>query len=349
MPVNILQPHIQLKGHTAPILCVKHAKDSFLGNNILASGSEDSTCRLWDLRTNHVIKGIKNLQEPVSSVSFASNKDSSLFYLSSGNKVFTYDLRNTSIILTESIREYRFSSDEINSIDVNKDQTFLTTADDNGEVKVVDLQNHKIYKKLTKKHKNICMSSKFNTQKAWEVWSGGMDSKVYRWDFSKGSLIDIFDMASEQPSSSSQMFNPPFVYTLSTSPDGKWLIAGLGDTSLQLFDLTKTKKKGDDPLSIKLEDGHSNMVNCLSFLSSTKEYPLRIISGSANGGLSLWQLTKKQLFSDVKIEPYQKYQLDTSVVRLNSIEVLDLNDATQIAVGAVGPNSHPGTLNIYNI
>ncbi|CAO3635158.1 unnamed protein product [Cunninghamella blakesleeana] len=335
---GILQPKIQLKGHTEPVICIKYAKDTFLGSDILASGS-----------------GIKNLQEPVSSVCFAPTKDSSLFYLSSGNKVYTYDLSNPNIILTEPIREYDFSTDEINSIDVNKNHTFLTTADDKGEVKVVDLQNHKIYKKLTKKHKNICMSSKFNSQKPWEVWSGGMDSKVYRWDFSKGTLVDIFDMAPEQPSSS-QMFNPPFVYTLSTSPDGKWLVAGLGDTSLQLFDLTKTKKKGDDPLSIRLEDGHSNMVNCLSFLSPTKEYPLRIISGSASGGLSLWQLSKDQLSNghqDKKIEPSKKYQLDgTSVTRLNSIEILNINDeddTIQMAIGAVGTTSQPGTLNIYTI
>lgn len=36
---NILQPKIQLKGHTAPVLCVKYAKDTFLGSDILASGS----------------------------------------------------------------------------------------------------------------------------------------------------------------------------------------------------------------------------------------------------------------------------------------------------------------------
>lgn len=89
-------------------------------------------------------------------------------------------------------------------------------------------------------------------------------------------------------------------------------------------------------------------------MSPTKEYPLRVISGSASGGLSLWQLSKDQLsnYQDKKIEPYKKYQLDNaSVIRLNSIEVLDLNDddTIQIAVGAVGSNSHPGTLNIYTI
>ncbi|KAI8340517.1 WD40-repeat-containing domain protein [Chlamydoabsidia padenii] len=260
--MSILQPTAQLKGHTEPVLCVKYAKDTFLGEHVLASGSEDNTCRLWDIRTQRAVKGIKGLQDPVSSVAFAPSFDSSLFYLASGNKVFTYDLRNTGMIVCDPIRKYDFSGDEINSIDINQKQTHLATADDKGEVKVVDLVNHKIYKKLNKKHGNICMSVKFSQRKAWEVWSGGLDCKVYQWDFSKGKPLNIFDTNSTEPTSA-QMFNPPFVYALETSNDGQWIVTGLGDSSIQLYDFGDKKSKLADPIITHLENGHSNMVNCL--------------------------------------------------------------------------------------
>jgi hypothetical protein len=39
------------------------------------------------------------------------------------------------------------------------------------------------------------MSAKFRAKKTWEVWSGGMDSKVYEWDFSRGLPTNIYDMS----------------------------------------------------------------------------------------------------------------------------------------------------------
>lgn len=34
-----LEPTAQLKGHKEAVLCLRHAKESFLGNRVLASGS----------------------------------------------------------------------------------------------------------------------------------------------------------------------------------------------------------------------------------------------------------------------------------------------------------------------
>lgn len=84
MSIKGIHPLHSLKGHQAPVLTVEYAKDSFLGQYLLASGSgndrirqetwllltadisEDNTCRIWDLRSKKVLKGIKNLDAPVS-------------------------------------------------------------------------------------------------------------------------------------------------------------------------------------------------------------------------------------------------------------------------------------------
>jgi hypothetical protein len=59
------------------------------------------------------------------------------------------------------------------------------------------------------------------------------------------------------------MFNPPFVYILEASLDGRWIAAGLGDASIQLLDFGGKKAKNGDLTTMRLDDGHSNMVNCL--------------------------------------------------------------------------------------
>lgn len=63
--------------------------------------------------------------------------------------------------------------------------------------------------------------------------------------------------------STAQMFNPPFVYEISMSPNGEWIAAGLGDTTIQLLSPPNKKQKKYNLEEIKLEDGHNSMVNCL--------------------------------------------------------------------------------------
>lgn len=106
-----------------------------------------------------------------------------------------------------------------------------------------------------------------------------MDSKLYEWDFSRGAPVNIHDMSkwdrvslkrsvlimcvhtgAKEPSAA-QMFNPPFVYKVTTSPDGEWVAASLGDSTIQL--LSPPNKKQKKMRDVRLEDGHNSMVNCL--------------------------------------------------------------------------------------
>lgn len=110
-----------------------------------------------------------------------------------------------------------------------------------------------------------------------------MDSKLYEWDFSRGLPTKIYDMSkymlffnlakellyekfiyieAKEPSAA-QMFNPPFVYKVATSPDGEWIAASLGDSTIQLLSPPNKKQKKFDLKEVRLEDGHNSMVNCL--------------------------------------------------------------------------------------
>jgi WD40 repeat protein len=92
------------------------------------------------------------------------------------------------------LHTYSFNSEEINQVAVNHKGTFLAAADDSGEIKVINLQNHKLFKTLQGVHSNICSSAVFHPRRPWEVVSGGLDSKIVKWDFSRGRPLHVVDL-----------------------------------------------------------------------------------------------------------------------------------------------------------
>ncbi|RUP42907.1 WD40-repeat-containing domain protein, partial [Jimgerdemannia flammicorona] len=285
-----------LKGHKASILCLETAQNAPLGGAVLASGSEDRTCRIWDLRTEKAAKAIRGLENEVTSICFPTKPSSPHLYLAVGKKVraammfrfcvlwnfiwildrmtpslcleyqvHVYDLRSPDLILSQSTRSYEFSQDELNQvcpehsvmwdgrlITINDKDKYLATADDNGQVKVVDLETHQLYKQFRTKHDNICMAVRFRPKKPWDLFSGGMDNNLIQWDFSRGVPTVVWDMGKPSPAPLSfvppqsitsaapsdltpgaQVFNPPFVYTIAASDDGHVMGVGLGDGSIK--------------------------------------------------------------------------------------------------------------------
>ncbi|KAG1180528.1 hypothetical protein G6F70_002950 [Rhizopus microsporus] len=229
-------------------------------------------------------------------------------------------------------KTFEFSNDEINSIDVNENNKFLATADDDGNVNIIDLGSDKLYKKTTKKHQTICMTTKFRPKKSWDVWSGGMDSKVYEWDFSRGLPTNIYDMNPEEPTAA-QMFNPPFVYSLDITNDGKWVAASLGDTTIQM--ISPPSKKVKSTSKIRLINGHNTMVNCMSFIE-TPNQSASLISGAANGGLAIW--TGFYNCTSTTLEPAQTFQVDTATMqKVNWLKAYHKDDQLHVAIAGVGP------------
>ncbi|KAF7731981.1 hypothetical protein EC973_007086 [Apophysomyces ossiformis] len=190
------------------------------------------------------------------------------------------------------------------------------------------------------------MAARFRARKPWEVWSGGMDSRLFQWDFSRGMPSEVFDMNMQDPSAT-QMFNPPFVYALKISADGKWVAAGLGDSTIQVIfqDAEKKRPRGGELKQLRLEDGHNALVNCLSFAPATDEHPISLISGSANGSIALWNLS-----IDGNYELAKSCKIDSSIGRLNWLESYALDQASiHVAAAGVGSTAEKGALNIYGL
>ncbi|KAJ3292751.1 WD repeat-containing protein 53 [Rhizoclosmatium sp. JEL0117] len=144
------------------------------------------------------------------------------------------------------------ADDDINSIDSTRN-SYLSIADDSGTVSVLDIRklpqstttsttstvlSLKPFK-LLNAHDNIAMAASFSklSSRPWDLWTGGFDHHLRRWDFSNGACIQEWDLAvSHANATETQSFNPPWIESISISSDGLRVAAALGSGSVAMLE-----------------------------------------------------------------------------------------------------------------
>lgn len=135
--------------------------------------------------------------------------------------------------------QFCFNQDEINQIAVHSKGSYICSCDDSGEVKVIDVENKRLLRTLSRLHDSICSTVKFSTRKPWELLSGGLDCTIGRWDFNRGRLLA--NVSTNNPSSGSCVVNPPMVHSLDIFSKQHFLVCGLGDGRLTVYSLKSSK------------------------------------------------------------------------------------------------------------
>ncbi|KAF9921741.1 WD repeat-containing protein 53 [Linnemannia zychae] len=332
-----MQPASFLLGHVAPVLSLD-ARDW-----MLASGSEDKTCRIWDVRTNKVHKALTGFDSPVTTTTFTPT-DEHTIYVGSGTNIYTFDLRMESLILnmaTQSTRVYGGAEDEINQIQVNHRATCLLACDDAGDLRVLDLKTHQWMRKIQRIHENIAMSVQFIPKKDLQALSGGMDKLVVAWDFYKKRATQLIEIDTPQVdvAQSKQLFNPPFVHSIAAHASGTRMAVGLGDGSVQFLhtsadpptaplegemaalSVTNSKKnrkkaasggKGDDSWLIggRLSEAHLSAIATIEYAGFN---PGWLVTSSSNGSIAIWDdITARyeSMLRQTEIQNLQKHNME---------------------------------------
>ncbi|KDO23650.1 hypothetical protein SPRG_11098 [Saprolegnia parasitica CBS 223.65] len=277
-----------LRGHKRPVNCL--AKCLSGAPDLLASGSQDSTVRIWDLRTNKVAQCITQVfaGDAVSSVAFPSATD---LYVASHNQLYTFDLRNTGMIVKEATTILEPAADEINTLAVHPSHAkkpWLAVPDDEGEIGIVNLQTKALQTTLRGQHTNLCMSAAFRPKCAgYDLVTGGHDCQLVFWEMNgdrctgrmraKLSMQDI--IGDDALADGTQMWNPPFVYDVAFNAAGRSLAAALGDGSVVLLDFASRS------LQRRLT-AHRAVATCVEFAAwQGKEY---LISAANDATVAIW-------------------------------------------------------------
>ncbi|KAK9267650.1 hypothetical protein L1049_010081 [Liquidambar formosana] len=201
----------RLRGHKGTATCCIASRQR---PGLVATAGEDGCVCWFDMRCKDVICIMDLGKNPISSLCFKSGNED-IVYVSSGTEVKCFDVHLATS--WKPLESYNYNKEEINQIACNSKSSFLATADDGGDVKIIDIHQQCLYKTLRAGHTSICSSVQFLPWRPWEVITGGLDSKLVMWDFSKGRPYKIVDFSTPQMDSSSnagQCFNPAFVHAI---------------------------------------------------------------------------------------------------------------------------------------
>ncbi len=158
-------PSSQLSGHTRSVLCLHAAGEQSEHPHLLLSGSEDSTCRVWDVRVGSAVRCVKAFgpsNPAVTAVTFHPRSPYTIF-VAAEKMLHRVDLRmnRDQIIIRQSVNQFTHHSEEINQMSIKNSAgaSFLAACDDEGEVCIVDLQKNagqgQLYKTLKGTHTNV--------------------------------------------------------------------------------------------------------------------------------------------------------------------------------------------------
>lgn len=231
-------------GHKGSITCFEF--DPF---QIVYSGSEDRTVRLWDIsksnKSQRCIGGC--FDSAITSVKLGIGCTNTI-HIASESSLYVFDTRFDGIINKVPLHQSSADFDGINNIDTCRDNCFIAIADDAG-IHLLQLPQSTDSTSTFKTHSflgihsNLVSSVHWNPINAEELLSGGYDCLCCIWDTKTGELKSSINFceALEQHVSShhkSQMLNPPFVSNCLYIRNGEGILCGLGDGTVMHLILT---------------------------------------------------------------------------------------------------------------
>jgi len=229
----MIQVH-KLSGHRGPITCADCA-DTVVGS-LLATGSEDKTIRLWDLRSDRAWKSISNtslFQQEIGSILVHEN----YVYCSNSTSLYVFDIRNELLVIKQPSQVYEnMASDDINSISLNANNNILAVSDDHGTISLIERFTSNGIQKLQGLHTSIAGSIAFHPSIPTEIISGGFDCLLGLWDLQTRRVKCRTNFSTVIGTTSGQQFlNPPFVHAVSYICNGHLICSALGDGSVSQY------------------------------------------------------------------------------------------------------------------
>lgn len=253
------------KKHSQPVLGLSFSRDG----NILASGGDDKTIFLWDLKTGEPSVTISNNYFPVKVLKLI---DENRILAASGTDVKMIDYQG------KILKAYKGYTTHIWSFDYNEKGNILTAGSYSNKILVWDFISGDI-KIALEGHEKSVLPVAFSPDGLF-VASGSLDRSVRIWDAITGNELKNMKIHSDN------------ILAVKFHPSGKYVASASLDKTVRLWDVETGKL-------IKTYAGHDKAVFDIDF-SADGFY---LASGSQDNTVVLWDVfTGNKIYSFIDNE-----------------------------------------------
>jgi WD40 repeat protein len=193
----------------------------------LASGIDDKTVRLWDVKSGKIVRDLIGLRRPVIYIAFSPD----------GRFLATGDDEKSIRVWDPSTGEqiYKLSGHKkpVNAVAFSSNGRWLASASADKTVKLWDLTSGREVRTFSG-HGNLVSSLAFSPDGRWLV-SGSWDKTLKIWDVATGRELQTL------------AGNDHAVYSIAFDSRGGWLASGSEDGTIKLWRLSEGGKIGSQP------------------------------------------------------------------------------------------------------
>lgn len=268
-----------LKGHSSDVNSVTFSPDG----QMLATGSDDLTIKLWNLATKQEIRTFKGHTSWVWAIAISPDGQT----IASGSADKTIKLWNLNT--GKEIRTLIGHSDGVASVAFSPDGKLLASSSLDKTIKLWNLQTNKEIRTLTG-HSQTVASVAFSPD-GKTLASGSWDKTIKLWNLNTGKEIRTL------------RGHLDLVSSIAFSPDGQQLASGSKDKTIKLWNINTGKV-------IRTLTGHDDKVTSVAYIRSWDSVTLA--SGSNDNTIKLWDTATGQEIRTLKKDSGYVYAIAIS-------------------------------------
>jgi WD40 repeat protein/tRNA A-37 threonylcarbamoyl transferase component Bud32 len=260
---NSHQPNT-LKGHSSDVNSVTFSPDG----QMLVTGSDDRTIKLWNLTTKQEIRTFKGHTSWIYAIAISPDGQT----IASGSADKTIKLWNLNT--GQEIRTLKGHSGSVTSLAFSPDGKLLASSSLDKTIKLWNLKTNKEIRTL-KGHSKTVASVAFSPDNL-TLASGSWDKTIKLWNLNTGKEIRTLTGHLD------------LVSSIAFSPDGQQLASGSKDKTIKLWNVNIGKE-------ILTLTGHDDKVTSVAYIPkggySKKPDSVILASGSNDNTIKLWDIT----------------------------------------------------------